>query len=379
MLESAKREAERANDAKSRFLAAVGHDLLQPLHAAHLFTDTLAQQVESTQQQQAIVQIRGALDSTTDLLTGLFDMSRLEAGGLVPQPRDLPLAEVLDPLASEFRALATARGLDFHYVPTRVWVNSDPQLLRRVLQNFLANAVRYTTRGGVLFGVRRDGDSVRIEVHDTGPGIAKSEQRRIFEEFRRGEDTSGQGLGLGLAIADRIAGLLHAPLGLRSEKGRGTVFSVTVASAAVSMPAIASAISAPAGASGNAVPVLVVDNDPAALAALAGLLRGWGYAVAEASGDAEARAAMERQPATLWLFDYNLDDGDTGTALQLRLGERFGARPTLILSADDSLATRREVLEQGLTLLQKPVRPLALKSILDRLLAARTVAQKAQS
>ncbi|KRG65349.1 hypothetical protein ABB26_04075 [Stenotrophomonas humi] len=378
LLESAKREAERANDAKSRFLAAVGHDLLQPLHAAHLFTDTLAQQVESSQQQQAIVQIRGALDSTTDLLTGLFDMSRLEAGGLVPQPRDLPLAEVLDPLASEFRALATARGLDFHYVPTRIWVNSDPQLLRRVLQNFLANAVRYTTRGGVLFGVRRAGSGVRIEVHDTGPGIAKSEQRRIFEEFRRGEDTSGQGLGLGLAIADRIAGLLHAPLGLRSDKGRGTVFSVTVASA-VSMPPATTAINTPVGASGNAVPVLVVDNDPAALAALAGLLRGWGYAVAEASGDAEAFAAMERQPAMLWLFDYNLDDGDTGTALQLRLGEVFGARPTLILSADDSLATRREVLEQGLTLLQKPVRPLALKSILDRLLAARTVAQKTQS
>ena len=379
LLESAKREAERANDAKSRFLAAVGHDLLQPLHAAHLFTDTLAQQVESSQQQQAIVQIRGALDSTTDLLTGLFDMSRLEAGGLVPQPRDLPLAEVLDPLASEFRALATARGLDFHYVPTRIWVNSDPQLLRRVLQNFLANAVRYTTRGGVLFGVRRAGSGVRIEVHDTGPGIAKSEQRRIFEEFRRGEDASGQGLGLGLAIADRIAGLLHAPLGLHSDKGRGTVFSVTVASAAVSMAPATTAINTPVGASGNAVPVLVVDNDPAALAALAGLLRGWGYAVAEASGDAEAFAAMERQPAMLWLFDYNLDDGDTGTALQLRLGEVFGARPTLILSADDSLATRREVLEQGLTLLQKPVRPLALKSILDRLLAARTVAQKTQS
>ncbi|WP_449466105.1 hybrid sensor histidine kinase/response regulator [Stenotrophomonas humi] len=377
LLESAKREAERANDAKSRFLAAVGHDLLQPLHAAHLFTDTLAQQVESIPQQQAIVQIRGALDSTTDLLTGLFDMSRLEGGGLVPQPRDLPLAEVLDPLASEFRALAAARGLEFHYVPTRVWVNSDPQLLRRVLQNFLANAVRYTTRGGVLLGVRREGSGVRIEVHDTGPGIAKSEQRRIFEEFRRGEDTSGQGLGLGLAIADRIAGLLHAPLGLRSDKGRGTVFSVVIASAVA--PMTPAAINAPVGTSGKTVPVLVVDNDPAALAALAGLLRGWGYAVAEASGDAEAFAAMERQPATLWLFDYNLDDGDTGTALQLRLGERFGARPTLILSADDSLATRREVLEQGLTLLQKPVRPLALKSILDRLLAARTVAQKAQS
>ncbi|MGB3394012.1 MAG: PAS-domain containing protein [Stenotrophomonas sp.] len=376
LLESAKREAERANDAKSRFLTAIGHDLLQPLHAAHLFTDTLAQQVDAPAQQQAVVQIRGALDSTTQLLTGLFDMSRLEAGGLVPQPRTMPLAEVLDPLASEFRALAAARGLAFHHVPTHAWVDSDPQLLRRVLQNFLANAVRYTARGGVLLGVRREGGRVRVEVHDTGPGIALSEQRRIFEEFRRGEDSGGQGLGLGLAIADRIAGLLQAPLRLRSEPGRGTVFSVSLATVqtpadALPMPvAMTSTAAAPA-----ATRVLVVDNDPAALAGLAGLLRGWGYEVAEADGDAGAVAAMQAMSAALWLFDYNLDDGDTGTALHARLAEQFGARPTLILSADDSLATRREVLEQGLTLLHKPVRPLALKSILDRLLAARTAAK----
>jgi len=301
-------------------------------------------------------------------LTGLFDMSRLEAGGLVPQPRDLPLAEVLDPLVSEFRALATERGLAFHYVPTRAWVHSDPQLLRRVLQNFLANAVRYTSHGGILLGVRREGDRVRVEVHDTGPGIAKEEQQRIFEEFRRGEDSSGQGLGLGLAIADRIAGLLHAPLRLRSEKGLGTAFSVSLQRAA--SPQVASAPRPRNAATSGGVPVLVVDNDPAALQGLAGLLRGWGYSVAEASGEAQAVAALQEKSASLWLFDYNLDDGDTGTALQLRLGERFGARPTLILSADDSLATRREVLEQGLTLLHKPVRPLALKSILDRLLAA---------
>ncbi|WP_313271318.1 PAS-domain containing protein, partial [Stenotrophomonas sp.] len=291
LLESAKREAERANDAKSRFLAAVGHDLLQPLHAAHLFTDTLAQQVESSQQQQAVVQIRGALDSTTDLLTGLFDMSRLEAGGLVPQPRDLPLAEVLDPLASEFRALAAARGLVFHYLPTRAWVNSDPQLLRRVLQNFLANAVRYTARGGVLLGVRREGERLRVEVHDTGPGIAREEQQRIFEEFRRGEDSSGQGLGLGLAIADRIAGLLHAPLRLRSEKGQGTVFSVSLPWVACPQAAV---LPRPrTAATSGGVPALVVDNDPAALQGLAGLLRGWGYQVAEASGEAQAVAALQ--------------------------------------------------------------------------------------
>lgn len=371
LLESAKREAERANDAKSRFLTAIGHDLLQPLHAAHLFTDTLAQQVDAPAQQQAVVQIRGALDSTTQLLTGLFDMSRLEAGGLVPQPRAMPLAEVLDPLASEFRALAAARGLAFHYVPTRAWADSDPQLLRRVLQNFLANAVRYTAHGGVLLGVRREGGRLRIEVHDTGPGIAEGEQRRIFEEFRRGEDSSGQGLGLGLAIADRIAGLLDAPLRLSSALGHGTVFSVAVAAAPTPAHAMPAArLDAGTTEPAAAIRVLVVDNDPAALAGLAALLRGWGYDVAEATGEAGAVAAMQAAPAALWLFDYNLDDGDTGTALQTRLGERFGARPTLILSADDGFATRREVLEQGLTLLHKPVRPLALKSILDRLLAA---------
>src|SRR5690606_24104716 len=292
--------------------------------------------------------------------------------GLVPQPRDMPLAEVLDPLASEFRALAAARGLAFHHVPTRAWTDSDPQLLRRVLQNFLANAVRYTRSGGVLLGVRREGGRLRIEVHDTGPGIAASEQQRIFEEFRRGEDSSGQGLGLGLAIADRIAGLLQAPLRLRSEKGRGTVFSVAVAQVATRPPRVEARAQMEAARGG--IPVLVVDNDPAALQALAGLLRGWGYVVAEASGEAQAAAALQAQPALLWLFDYNLDDGDTGTALQARLGERFGSRPTLILSADDSLATRREVMELGRTLLHKPVRPLALKSIMDRLLASHRLA-----
>src|SRR5690606_3573516 len=230
-LDQARREAERANDAKSRFLAAVGHDLLQPLHAAQLFTDALWSQVDG-ERRRTLQQIRGALDSTADLLTGLFDMSRLEAGGLVAQPRDFPLADVLEPLASEFRALAEERGLAFRHVATAAWVHGDPQLLRRVLQNFLANAVRYTQAGGVLLGVRRHCDSVRIEVHDTGPGIAPSQQALIFEEFRRGDGAAGQGLGLGLAIADRVARLMQAPLGLRSRVGHGTVFSLQLPRAA---------------------------------------------------------------------------------------------------------------------------------------------------
>ncbi len=369
-LDQARAEAERANDAKSRFLTAIGHDLLQPLHAAQLFTDALIEQSPDAARRAQAQRIRGALDSTGDLLAGLLDMSRLEAGGLVPQPRVFPLADVLEPLASEFAALAGEHGLRFRYRPSRAWVRTDPQLLRRVLQNFLANAVRYTPGGGVLLGVRRVGAALRIEVHDTGPGIPASQQRAIFEEFRRGEGAAGQGLGLGLAIADRIAKLLDAPLRLRSRPGRGTVFSLDVVAVA---PARTEAL--PATGTPNALEglrVLIVDNDPQALAALQAILAGWQCRV-EACADgaaAEALLASGADPA-LWLFDYHLDDGDTGVALQSRLAVRFGPRPCLILSADDSGDVRRIALEHGLGLLPKPVKALALKSMLRRLLTAR--------
>jgi len=355
-LDEARREAERANAAKSRFLTAIGHDLLQPVHAAQLFADALERQAAHP----LLSQLRGALDSTHVLLGSLLDMSRLDAGGLVPEPRALPLAEVLDPLASEFAALAQANGLAFRYRTSRAWVQTDPALLRRVVQNFLANAVRYTVRGGVLLGVRREGARVRIEVHDTGPGIAPAQQQRIFEEFRRGEDAPGQGLGLGLAIAERIAALLDAPLGLRSAPGRGTVFSMSIAAA--------KALAQDSAPRSDIAPqrILLVDNDPQALAALAGLLRSWGHEVMEAATESAAIAALDTAHAGVWLLDYHLDGGLTGVALHARLSERFGNVPALILSADDSAPVRRLVLESGLTLLHKPVRPLALMSVLER-------------
>jgi PAS domain S-box-containing protein len=367
-LESARREAERANDAKGRFLAAIGHDLLQPLHAAHLFTDALAQQVPATGQ-DSVKQIRGALDSTTDLLTALLDMSRLEAGGLDPQPRDVALADVLEPLASEFRVLAAERGLQFHHLPTRAWVRTDPQLLRRVLQNFLANAVRYTQEGRVVLGVRRAGDALRIEVHDTGPGIAADVQSHIFDEFRRGADAAGQGLGLGLAIADRIAKLLDAPLTLRSAPGEGTVFAVTIPR--VATPHRAMQIAKGGNLAGTRV--LVLDNEALARNALRQLLEGMGCSVVDAADARTAHAALAATPADLWLFDYHLDDGATGVGAHEHLSATHGARPTVILSADAGADVRAAVHEAGLPLLMKPLKPLALKSVLDRLLAARAV------
>lgn len=424
LLQAARDEAERANDAKSRFLTAVGHDLLQPLHAAHLFTDALQRQVQDEPvgtlaqaelAQAKLAQIRGALASTTDLLTGLLDMSRLDAGGLVPAPRAFPLSEVLEPLASEFAAMAADSGLRFRHVRSRAWTHADPQLLRRILQNFLANAVRYTAHrhappaaaasaaiasssidaspgaapqtaaaaghahaspaaaacgrpaGAILLGVRRAGAALRIEVHDTGPGIPPGQQALIFEEFRRGEHAPGQGLGLGLSIADRIARLLDAPIGLRSTPGRGTTFHVQVP--CVSAPATPTTGTAPRTYAG--LRVLVVDNVPTVLQALRHMLEGWGCTVLACAGGEAAEVALQQAPADLWLLDYHLDHGDTGVALHRRLAQRFGPRPALLLSADHGDAVRRAVLEAGLPLLPKPVKALALKSVMDRLLAAR--------
>lgn len=368
-LEQAVHEAERANVAKTRFLTAVGHDLIQPLHAAQLLTDAMSQHIESEFLDSFLRQIRGALDSTDDLLSGLLDISRLEAGGLVADPRPFALSTVLDPLAQEFAVLAAARGLQFRHVRSQAWVHSDPLLLRRVLQNFLANAIRYTRHGGVLLGVRRQGQALLIGVHDTGPGIAPEQQAVVFEEFHRVDRSNGQGLGLGLTIAHRIADLLHAPLHLRSVPEHGSAFSISVQRAA---PPTTPRSSPPAAGSSalKGVRVLVVDNDPDALEAMRQLLLSWGCDVI-AAGQADDIGPSAHE-AALWLFDYHLDDGDTGVALWKRLVGMHGPRPTVILSADAGNDTREAVRGVGLSLLNKPFKPLALRWAINHLLAAST-------
>ncbi|MBD3739835.1 MAG: PAS-domain containing protein [Stenotrophomonas sp.] len=368
-LEQAVHEAERANVAKTRFLTAVGHDLIQPLHAAQLLTDAMSQHIESEFLDSFLRQIRGALDSTDDLLSGLLDISRLEAGGLVADPRPFALSTVLDPLAQEFAVLAAARGLQFRHVRSQAWVHSDPLLLRRVLQNFLANAIRYTRHGGVLLGVRRQGQALLIGVHDTGPGIAPEQQAVVFEEFHRVDRSNGQGLGLGLTIAHRIADLLHAPLHLRSVPEHGSAFSISVQRAAP--PATPRSSPPAAGSSAlKGVRVLVVDNDPDALEAMRQLLLSWGCDVI-AAGNADDIGPSAHE-AALWLFDYHLDDGNTGVALWKRLVGMHGPRPTVILSADAGSDTREAVRGVGLSLLNKPFKPLALRWAINHLLAAST-------
>jgi PAS domain S-box-containing protein len=365
-LAQATRAAERANLAKSRFLAAISHDLAQPLNAAHLFTHALAQRLDGSPDAEAVANIDGALGSAEGLLSELLDISRLDAGGLVPKRQPFDAADLLRHLAAEFGVLAGDKGLEMRcVVPKSVWLDSDSQLLRRVLQNFLANAVRYTPRGRVLLGCRRAAGHLRIEVWDTGPGIAEHDQSLIFEEFRR-LSHGGQGLGLGLAIAERIARLLGHPLSLRSIPGRGTVFAIEVPTCAAPQPTAAAPRSEL-----DAVPqrqrVLVVDNHAAVLRGMQALLDGWNCEVLPAQGFADALRLAESGRPALFLLDYHLDDGRTGLELRRELAARIGERPTILISADHGEALRRDAAAAGCHLLHKPLKPLALKALMARI------------
>jgi PAS domain S-box-containing protein len=363
-LAQATSEAQRANEAKSHFLAAVSHDLMQPLHAAQLFAHALA---ERGYDAPSARHLNDSLSATEGLLAGLLDIARLEGGRLHPQPRDFPLAEVLEPLVAEFRALARDRGVRLSVVDSRAWVCSDPLLLRRVLQNFLSNALRYSERGRVLLGVRRQGAGLRLEVWDTGPGIAEEERSVIFEEFRRGSTAGGQGLGLGLSIAQRVAALLDHPIGLRSWPGEGSVFHVDV-------PRATSAYHASAPSTADVYPLppgraLILDNEPAALAALGALLGSWGWEVHAAAHAAHALNAPWRPD--LCVLDYHLDRGQTGLDVLVELRREHPGVQAVMLTADRDGELRQRLMEAGVVVLYKPLKPLAMRQVMQRVVAAR--------
>ena len=372
-LAEAKAEAERANAAKTRFLAAASHDLVQPLHAARLFlaaTDRAAVPADSG---QLLDRIGDSLQAAEQLLSGLLDISKLDAGALPVHRETFAASQVLDPLAREFEALAATRGLRFRYRPSTALLYSDPALLRRVLQNFLGNALRYTRRGSVLLGYRRTAGGLRLEVWDTGPGIPADKQREIFEEFRRlhTQDAFGErGLGLGLAISERIARLLGHPLALRSRLGRGSVFAITVPLGA----ARDLVVPVPVLEKGRAVErrsrILVVDNEPLALAALTALLQRWGHEVLAAASAAEALQLYADGPSPdLVLADYHLDHGESGIEAIARFRAHWGGDlPCAVITADPTRTARDAAAELGHAFLQKPVKPAALRALVQRLL-----------
>ena len=361
------RELAQANEAKSHFLAAVSHDLMQPLHAAQLFAHALGERGYDAANAR---HLNDSLAATEGLLAGLLDIARLEGGRLQPQPRDFPLAEVWEPLAAECRALARDRGVRLSVVDSRAWVHSDPLLLRRVLQNFLSNALRYSERERVVLGVRRRAQGWRLEVWDTGPGIVEAERGLIFEQFRRGSTAGGQGLGLGLSIAQRVAALLEHPLGLRSWPGRGSVFYIDVPRASTAYHAMA-----PTAAEQRPLPAgraLILDNEPAALAALAALLHSWGWQVHAAAHGGQALATPWRPDVCV--LDYHLDRGQTGWDVLTHLRRDYPDMPAVMLTADRDGELQQRLLDAGVMVLHKPLKPLAMRQVLQKVMAGREIA-----
>jgi Na+/proline symporter/signal transduction histidine kinase/CheY-like chemotaxis protein len=366
-LQSATAEAERANLGKTRFLAAASHDLLQPLHAARLFTSALLER----RPDELAGQIDSSLRSVEALLRTLLDVSKLDGGAVKPELADVALGELLATLAREFAPIAGARGLRLDVVATRAVVRSDPALLRRILQNLLSNAIRYTERGRVLVGCRRAAGELRIEVWDTGPGIPEDKRDEIFEEFRRlhpGGAAGERGLGLGLAIVERIARVLGTRVEVRSEPGRGSCFSVAAPLAIAASAAPRPPVAAPqrTGALEGAL-ILCIDNEPVVLDGMRALLAGWGCEVAAAASVEEAWPALQGCVPDAIVVDYRLDGGRTGIdaleALAARLGRGI---PEIVVTADHGEAVREATAARGCSLLYKPVRPAALRALLSR-------------
>ncbi|MBP2303358.1 hybrid sensor histidine kinase/response regulator [Azospirillum picis] len=367
-LSEAKAEAERANRGKTRFLAAASHDLLQPLHAARLFLSALSERNGDT----AIRQIDASLRSVEQILGDLLDVSKIDSGVVKPNPVPMRIDELLKPLGEEFTVLASRHGLGLRVVECSATVRSDPTLLRRILQNYLANAVRYTRTGRILLGCRRRGAFLSIEVWDTGPGIPEHKVPEIFMEFRQLDneiDERGKGLGLGLAIVERLAGILGHTVQVRSKVGRGSAFSVLVP--LTDEPVAARAVVArPRGRDLRGVLVLCLENEPAIARATEDLLSSWSCRVVTAVAPDLALAKLDGRTPDVILTDYHLDRSLTGVEALRTLRATLGSDiPAAVVTADRDISVREDIEAAGCRLLYKPVRPGALRALLGQLLA----------
>lgn len=378
-LMQATRAAEDANIGKTRFLAAAGHDILQPLNAARLYASVLVNQFSEGETGDLARNVEAALESVEDIIGAVLDISRLDTGALKPELSVFRLDDLLVPLRREFEPVAREKGLRLTIVPTSLAVRSDRRLLRRLLQNLLSNALKYTATGRVLVGCRKRGDRVVVEVHDTGMGIPPAKQKIIFQEFQRLDDgaRAAKGLGLGLSIVERISNVLNHSVSIRSDIRQGSCFSVSLPISAP-VPLVVQPEAAPAAAGQlDGLCVVAIDNEPDILNGMQHLLSGWRCTVITAANDADAgRQLLEagKEPDIL-LADYHLDEG-TGIEAILRLRWKYGAHlPAMLLTADRSRAVRGEAEAKSIEIMNKPVKPAALRARLARCRAELSAAE----
>ncbi|TBV16258.1 hybrid sensor histidine kinase/response regulator NahK/ErcS' [Stutzerimonas kirkiae] len=373
-LREAKREAELANLSKTKFLAAVSHDLLQPLNAARLFTSALLDR-DAGQSGGLIRNISNSLEDVENLLGTLVDISKLDAGVIRPDITSFAVSELLENLAMEFRQLSGTQGLALDFVASSALVRSDIQLLARILRNLLTNAIRYTSHGRILLGCRRRRQSLSIEVWDSGMGIAEDKLEEIFHEFKRGDSAQpyqDRGLGLGLAIVEKIARMLGHRIQVSSRLGHGSRFSVEVP-----LARRASRVRSETATSELLVErlqgarVWVLDNDTAICAGMRTLLEGWGCLVVTALSESDLARQVDNfhAEADMIIADYHLDNGHTGIDVVTTVNARRATPlPALMITANYSNELKQQVRELGHMLMHKPVRPMKLKTAMCHIL-----------
>jgi PAS domain S-box-containing protein len=371
----AKRAAEQANSTKTRFVAAASHDLLQPLNAARLFASALADAPDTGTVREIAGRIEGSLRAAEEVLDDMLDIARLESGAMRSELTVFALDDVFADVERQFSPVAAKRGLTLRIRRARAYVRSDRVLLRRLLQNLVSNALRYTQRGGVIVACRPRGGRVEMQVWDSGPGIAEQHRDLIFNEFRgldRPSPWGEKGLGLGLSICDRIARLLGLEFGLRSQVGRGSVFSVRLEPVPppVASPQPVAAPASPASLVGGTV--LCVDNEEDILDGMQTLLERWGVRVLRATSADEARGKFVQHAPDVVLADYRLGEGEDD-GLELLRSLRVGGVtpvPGALVTADHGAAVAERAREMGYKVLRKPVKPAALRALLGALLAS---------
>jgi CheY-like chemotaxis protein len=365
---------------KTRFVAAASHDILQPLNAARLYVTSLIERQRAGEDGDLVQNIEASLEAVEEIFTALLDISRLDTGAMKPEIADFRIDELLHRLDVEFAPLAREKGLTLGFMPCSQTVRSDRRLLRRLLQNLISNAIKYTPSGRVLVGCRRRGDKLRIEVYDTGIGIPHTKRRAVFREFHRLDQGArvARGVGLGLSIVERIARVLDCEVGLKSNVDSGSRFSLEVsrAKAAAGTPKLR-ALPRPNVGRLDGTVALCIDNDPAILDGMDTLLGGWGCRTLKAAGLTEALAAIEGnglEPDGL-LVDYHLDGGN-GVGAIAELRRRLGRHvPAIVITADRSLHVRDEVRAEGAHLLNKPLKPASLRALITQWRVQRVAAE----
>jgi signal transduction histidine kinase/ActR/RegA family two-component response regulator len=367
--------AQQAREAKARFLAAASHDLRQPMQALAIFLDLLRQEQHSGKTVELLTLTQQAVDVMNSLLGTLLDISKLDAGVVRPNRRAFAVQDLLNDMEREFRPLAGRKGLQLRVAPCSATIESDPLLLSQILRNLVANAIRYTPSGAVLIGCRRSGDNLRIQVVDTGIGIPAHQQEAVFREFFQvgnKERNREHGLGLGLAIVERIVRLLEHDLSLSSQPGAGSCFAVTVPRLDEAPPAPAPAVEPPHAADelvGRRV--VVIDDEESILTGLGALLQAWGCEVVVADSGAAAleKIAAEAAVVDAVISDLALAAGETGIDAIAALRARCGANlPALLLTGDTTQGVLNAAKDAGLLMLHKPIRPARLRAALAALL-----------